>query len=275
VQGQPSRREHLLNYEAHLRLYLVPVLGKRRLDQIKPTDITAIKSSLSAKSHNTMCEVLKTLRRVFNVAITQKHITSEPVELEIPRRHRKAVIAYDAAQQAALLAAARELGPFYELVVLLGIDGGLRRGEIVGLQWSDINFGQGYLVVRHNIVRGKLDLPKGRTEDEVGLTSRLVAALKAFRHDDGPFVLTNKRGGHFSEQDPSRGWRSSRAWRTCPGTGPTSCGRPAGPASPTAVVASRPSPRTCGTRTCRPRAATSTATAPAPTRPRLINALES
>jgi len=60
----------MLNYEAHLRLYLVPVLGKRRLDQIKPTDITAIKSSLSAKSHNTMCEVLKTLRRVFNVAIT-------------------------------------------------------------------------------------------------------------------------------------------------------------------------------------------------------------
>ena len=57
-------------------------------------------------------------------------------------------------------------------------------------------------MVRHNIVRGKLDLPKGRTEDEVGLTSRLVAALKTFRHDDGPFVLTNKHGVHFSEQDP-------------------------------------------------------------------------
>jgi len=75
------------------------VLGKRRLDQIPPSDITKIKSSLSAKSHNTMCEVLKTLRRVFNVAITQKHITSEPVELEIPRRLRKSVVAYDPAQQ--------------------------------------------------------------------------------------------------------------------------------------------------------------------------------
>ncbi len=75
------------------------MLGKRRLDQIPPSDITKIKSSLSAKSHNTMCEVLKTLRRVFNVAITQKHITSEPVELEIPRRLRKSVVAYDPAQQ--------------------------------------------------------------------------------------------------------------------------------------------------------------------------------
>ncbi|MBL9100690.1 MAG: tyrosine-type recombinase/integrase family protein [Myxococcales bacterium] len=193
----------LMNYEIHLRHYLVPVLGKRRLDQIPPADITRIKSSLSAKSHNTACEVLKTLRRVFNVAIAQKHITGEPVDLEIPRRLRKAVVAYDAVQQAALLTAARELGPFFELVVLLGIDGGLRRDEIVGLHWSDINFGQGFLVVRHNIVRGKLDAPKGRTEDEVALTGRLTAALKAYRHDAGPYVLTNRHGGHFSEQDPT------------------------------------------------------------------------
>ena len=62
----------LTNYEMHLRLYLVPVLGKRRLDGVKPPDITAIKDSLSAKARNTMCEVLKTLRRVFNAAIDEK-----------------------------------------------------------------------------------------------------------------------------------------------------------------------------------------------------------
>ena len=190
----------LMNYEIHLRCYLVPVLGKRRLDQIKPTDITTIKLSLSAKSHNTACEVLKTLRRVFNVAIAQKQIASEPVELEIPRRRRKAVVAYDAAQQAALLAAARQLGPFFELVVLLGIDGGLRRGEIVGLQWADVVFSRGALVVRHNVVRGKLDVPKGRTEDEVALTGRLLAALKAYQHD-GLFVL-ERNGKHYSEGEP-------------------------------------------------------------------------
>ena len=190
----------LMNYEIHLRRYLVPVLGKRRLDQIPPSDITKIKASLSAKSHNTACEVLKTLRRVFNAAIKQKQITSEPVELEIPRRRRKAVIAYDASQQAALFAAARQLGPFFELVVLLGIDAGLRRGEIVGLQWSDVLFSRGVLVVRHNVVRGKLDVPKGRSEDEVALTPRLHAALKAYRHE-GTFVL-DKNGGHFSDGEP-------------------------------------------------------------------------
>ena len=194
----------LMNYEIHLRCYLVPVLGKRRLDQIPPTDITKIKSSLSAKSHNTACEVLKTLRRVFNVAIAQKQIASEPVKLESPRRRRKAVVAYDAAQQAALLEAARQLGPFFELVVLLGIDAGLRRGEIVGLQWSDVLLGRGVLVVRHNVVRGKLDVPKGRSEDEVALTPRLHAALKAYRHE-GTFVL-DKNAGTSATASPRRGW---------------------------------------------------------------------
>ena len=100
----------LIGYEVYLRRYLLPVLAKRRLDEVKPSDITAIKKGLAPKSHNTMCEVLKTLRRVFNVAIAQRIITVEPVELEIPRRRRKAVVAYDEAQQEALLAAAREQG---------------------------------------------------------------------------------------------------------------------------------------------------------------------
>ena len=67
-------------------------------------------------------------------------------------------------------------------MVLLGIDGGLRRGEILGLQWSDLNFGRANMTIRHNIVRGNLDVPKGRTEEEVGMTKRLVQALGAIRH---------------------------------------------------------------------------------------------
>lgn len=61
-----------------------------------------------------------------------------PVEFDIPRRLHRLPIAYDDHEQAALLTAAHALGPMYIVVVLLGIDGGLRRGEILGLQWSCI-----------------------------------------------------------------------------------------------------------------------------------------
>lgn len=53
------------------------------------------------------------------------------------------------------------------------------------------------MVIRHNVVRGKLNLPKGKTEDEVGLTSRLVDALGAITRS-GLFVLDHK-GAHYQE----------------------------------------------------------------------------
>ncbi len=190
----------LISYEGHLRLYLLPVLAQRHLDAITPADIMAIKASLSTKGRNTMIEALKTLRRMFRVAIDQGLLECEPVRLDIPARIHKMPIAYDDTEQKALLAAAEVLGPEYTAMVLLGFDGGLRCGEILALQWSDLNLPRSSMTIRHNIVRGKLDAPKGRTEDVVGLTRRLVAALTAIRHTRGPFVLSTRNGEHFKAQ---------------------------------------------------------------------------
>jgi len=197
----------LMNYDVHLRLYLLPVLARRRLDEVKQADITAIKASLATKARSTMSETLRTLRRLFSVAISQGLIDKEPVRLEIPARIHKNPIAYDDADQQALLAAADALGPTFVVMVLLGIDGGLRCGEILGLQWSDLNLSRASMTIRHNIVRGNLDLPKGRTEDEVGLTRRLTDALVAIRHQRGPFVLSTDDGGHCKEHHIKRWMR--------------------------------------------------------------------
>ncbi len=194
----------LLNYEVHLRLYLLPVLAKRRLDAMKPADLTAIKASMTTKARNTASEVLRTLRRMFSVAIAQEIIEREPVRFDIPSRLYKAPIAYGEAEQQALLAGAQALGPEYVAMVLLGMDAGLRRGEILALQWSDLDLKRGVMTIRHNIVRGKLDVPKGRTEDEVGITQRLNAALVAARHERGPFVFSTATGGHYKEHNVER-----------------------------------------------------------------------
>ena len=192
-------RNTMINYSKDLRLYLLPALGSRRLDQIKPVDIAKLQLAMAALSHNTMVEVMKTLRRILNVAIAQKLIECEPVALEIPKRTHKAVIAYDGREQEVLLAAAQVLGPAYVVLVLLGFDAGLRAGEIVGLKWSDIEFARDLLVVRHNIVRGHLDQPKGRTEDEVALTRRLTQALRDLPRT-GTFVFAREPDTHYTEQ---------------------------------------------------------------------------
>ena len=197
----------LVSYDVYLRHHLLPVLGKRRLDQVKPTDITAIKASMATKAHNTVVEALKTLRRIFNAAIEQGYLEREPVKLAIPPRQYKLPVAYDEADQVALLAAAQALGPHYVAFVLLGMDAGLRRGEILGLKWSDLDLAHGTVVVRHNVARNKLGQPKGRSEDAIGLTPRLVEALTAARHRRGQFVFTADDGKHHKDHDANRWMR--------------------------------------------------------------------
>ena len=196
-----------MHYELNLRRYVVPVIGKRRLDELKPADITAIKAAMSTKAHNTMCEVMKTLRRLMNVAVAQGVIGHLPFKIDMPRRRHRAVIAYNAQEQQALLDAATQLGPCYVVMLLLGMDAGLRRGEILALQWDDLDLARSRMIVRRNLVRGKLDIPKGRTEDEVALTSRLLDTLRAFRSDGSVFVLTNSRGNHLTEMDAAKWMR--------------------------------------------------------------------
>ncbi|MDC0721680.1 tyrosine-type recombinase/integrase [Nannocystis bainbridge] len=83
------------------------------------------------------------------------------------------------------------------------------------------------MVIRHNVVRGKLDAPKGRTEDNIGITKRLAQALETHPRT-GPFVFDNK-GSHFKEHNMNAWmmalvklaglpWRGTRVLRKTCGT---------------------------------------------------------
>jgi hypothetical protein len=148
-----------------------------------------------------MTEVLKTLRRLFSVAIEQGLIEREPVKLDIPARIHKSPIAYDDADQQALLAAAQALGPEYVAMVLLGIDGGLRRGEILGLQWSDLNLARASMTI-HCWKQYYADFPNP------------LSAL-AFRHKSASYftnssVISRARRKRVSVSSSRRGRRGRR-----------------------------------------------------------------
>ena len=54
-------------------------------------------------------------------------------------------------------------------------------GEQLGLQWSDVDWRGGFLVVRRGIVRGVETSPKSHRIRRVHLSGQLVVALKAWR----------------------------------------------------------------------------------------------
>lgn len=105
-----------------------------------------------------------------------------------------------------LLRIARQLGSErgedWELLLLLGLDAGLRPGEVAGLRWIDVEWKRGCLHVRNQRPRaGASDrAPKTGESRKVFTTARLMTRLKArlevcrVREEDSPYVLS-KSGG--------------------------------------------------------------------------------
>ena len=68
------------------------------------------------------------------------------------------------------------------LVVLLGGEAGLRCGEIMALEWTDIDFAKRQLTVARSEWKGHVTMPKGCRIRYVPLTRRLTDGLRAARH---------------------------------------------------------------------------------------------
>jgi integrase len=109
---------------------------------------------------------------------------------------------YDHETYERLVDAARQLDPRFLALVLLAGDGGLRRGEIIGLNQTDINFTSGRFTPKRSVFvkKGKRheDVVKGELEKVVPCTARLLEALKDVRHLQGERVLYQDDGSELT-----------------------------------------------------------------------------
>jgi integrase len=72
------------------------------------------------------------------------------------------------------------------LIVLLGGEAGVRCGELMALEWQDVNWHKRQLTVARSEWKGHVTMPKSGRLRYVGLTHRLHMALRAARHLRGP-----------------------------------------------------------------------------------------
>lgn len=94
----------------------------------------------------------------------------------------------------------KNLYPGYYALVVCGFRTGLRIGEIIGLQWQDIDFFQRLILVQRNITRGKITTPKSRSSRRyVRMTSQLAEILKQHKT-------------RMAERTLKRGWGSMPDW---------------------------------------------------------------
>lgn len=127
-------------------------------------------------SGNTVQHYHRLLSTILSTAVKWQVIFSNPCErVAPPKMQRKEASYLDEAQAARLLEALEDAPEEYRVMVTLLLYTGLRRGELCGLVWSDIDFDAGLLTV----ARSSLYVPgKGIFEDDTkNQTSRRVLKL--------------------------------------------------------------------------------------------------
>lgn len=200
IRKSPGRKPTTVElYETLLTAYVLPHIGELKIQKITGRDLTRMYTDLRTsgrvnKKHpgglgeHTLGNVRSVLHRVLRDAVRSRLLPRNPAEdvLEAPshRSARAAMKTWTAEQVGLFLASVADdrLYPMYVLMACTGV----RRGEVCGLRWRDVDLGAGTLAVVNNLVlvgnRAVDGTPKSKSSRRrVSVPPQVVNLLRQWR----------------------------------------------------------------------------------------------
>jgi len=136
-------------YEEAIRLHLVPVLGKHRLQKLSAQHVQAFYARMTGEglSASTVNYYHSVLHNALGTAVKWGLVPRNVCDLVTPpRKVRFEIQPFTPEQVQSFFDATR--GHKWEALYTLALATGMRQGELLGLKWQDINFTTGILQVR-------------------------------------------------------------------------------------------------------------------------------
>lgn len=213
--GPTVRPATYRRYADMVRLHVLPEIGGMRLSKLTPLDVQRLYANRRAAGlgattvHHLHAIIHRALKQAMRWGLVERNVSEM---IDAPRRTLPDVTTWNAKQTAAFLAAgdSSNLAALWRLALLTG----MRRGELLGLMWDDLDLERGTLSVRRTLSRGKggtweLGQPKTASgRRSIALPPSCVAALRKQRAaqnaerlrlgpvwEDHGFVFTNETGG--------------------------------------------------------------------------------
>lgn len=167
------------NYETLIRVHIKPGIGKRQLKTLTPTYLQQLYARLLVNGRVDRPESkkqskglsVKTVRNIHTIirsacekAVLERLLLFNPaIGCELPKKERKEMKILPLDQLQTFFNAAKENGSYEMFYFELAT--GLRRGELFGLKWSDINFQTGAVSIQRQVQRidGKVQETKLKT----------------------------------------------------------------------------------------------------------------
>jgi integrase len=175
------------NYEGTIRNHLIPALGGMPVQRLTAKHLDAFyaekrkdgcSEAVLAKCHQRITQALEYALRQDIVARNVAEVATAPHEV-----HKEmSTWTLEQAKRFLDVAAQSSHGPIW----LLALSSGMRRGELLGLRWKDVDLGHATLHVRQTVITLKtgphIKEPKTKSSKRpVGIPPHVVDALKQHR----------------------------------------------------------------------------------------------
>lgn len=138
-------------HKRRLENRIIPVLGHFKLKEIDGSVLRQYYSSLKEPNTRrdrrpgilsplTVLHIHRLISSILEKAVKWGYLISNPAKkVEAPKAPRQRLCIYDEDNMSKLIAALDTADIKYRLMIYIAISTGLRRGEIMGLDWADIN----------------------------------------------------------------------------------------------------------------------------------------
>ncbi len=183
-----------------LNVHLLPNIGAKTLDNVMNEDVQRLKHQLKDKAPKTVNNVLTVLNTLLKVAVQWQVIDRMPCAIRLLRTPKTSARFHDFGAYMRLASAAEMLDDRAYLIVLLGGQAGLRCGEMMALEWTDVDFENRQLRVERSDWHGQVNSTKGGRGRCIPMTERLLAALRAHRSLRSARVLCQDDGKPLTQQ---------------------------------------------------------------------------
>lgn len=204
-------------YRGMIENYLKPQLGEIRLQKLTARDIQQYYTWLMDEkklSPNTVIKHHNLLTNTLNAAERQEYITKNPMRAVSPPKKRQREAKFYTPEQLGILLD-KAVGTRLELPVYICAYLGLRRGELCGLRWSDVDLEHKTITIENTRTQaGKKEIEKGTktasSTRTLYLPDTLCDMLKAAKenqqacraeyknaYDDNDYVVVMEDGRPF------------------------------------------------------------------------------
>ena len=196
-------------YKRIIEQHIVPMLGRMRLRDIKTYHVQDFIMKLNSIPRRdgkpghiapqTVKRYTTVLRSMLTMAYKMYYMDDDvglSRRLTFPKEPYQEVDVFTIEEAKAILAAAKTEPINIRLLIELALFTGMRRGEIVGLKWSDINFDNQCLSVKRSIYKPKGEKsiekePKSHSSFRtIAIPNRLCETLKEYKKSQEQYSLS-------------------------------------------------------------------------------------